>query len=95
MLEGPSDDEEQEAKLHYRNVAARSPINRVRCMHQQPGIVATWGDNAIVTVLNVSKLLTELAEEEQPRAKGQNSVLQVRCFLHSAANVPCFLYDPV
>jgi hypothetical protein len=54
-------------------------------MHQQPGIVATWGENAAVAVLNVSKLLTELAEEEKPRLAGKNSLLQV-------ATLPCYVF---
>lgn len=71
------DDEEEAARLHYRHIIARSPINRVRCMHQQPGIVATWGENGIVTVLNASAAVSELAEEDRPRSKGSNNALQV------------------
>ena len=78
MSEDSDDEQSETGQLHHRNIAARSPINRVRCMHQQPGIVAYWGDNAIVTVVNVSKVLSELAEEEQPRPAVKNNVLQVR-----------------
>ena len=78
MSDSSDEEPEEPAQLHHRNVAARSPLNRVRCMHQQPGIVATWGENGIVTVLNISKTLTELADEEQPRPKGKNNMLQVR-----------------
>jgi hypothetical protein len=77
--EGSENEVEEPAKFHYRNIAARCPINRVRCMHQQPGIVAHWGENGIVTVVNVSKVLTELAEEENPRLKGKNNMIQVCC----------------
>lgn len=73
MKEG-SDDEDMEdesesdaevaetAKFESRSVAHGAAVNRVRCMHQQPGIVAVWGDNASVAVLNLSRTLTELAE---------------------------------
>jgi hypothetical protein len=77
MSDSGSEDEAAEtAQFHHRDITARSPITRVRCMYQQPGIVATWGSNAIVTVLNVSKVLSELAEEQQPRPKGKNNMLQ-------------------
>jgi hypothetical protein len=70
---------QETAQLHHRSVAHKSAINRVRCMHQQPGIVAVWGDNAVVAILNVSRALSDLAEETTQKAK--NPPLQV-CLAH-------------
>lgn len=61
--EEESDEEVPEtAKFESRSVAHPAAVNRVRCMHQQPGIVAVWGENCVVSVLNLSRTLTELAE---------------------------------
>jgi hypothetical protein len=94
MSEASSSADVGDAQLHLRNVAAPSAINRVCCMHQQPGIVATWGENGAVSILNVSKLLTDLAAEEKPREKGGNSLLQVTstcCHVMSciSCRLPC------
>ena len=66
------------ARLHHRSVAAGAAINRVACMPQQPGIVATWGADSNVCVHNVSKVLSELADEPQPRPKAKNDLVHVR-----------------
>jgi hypothetical protein len=89
MSEASSSADVGDAQLHLRNVAAPSAINRVCCMHQQPGIVATWGENGAVSILNVSKLLTDLAAEEKPREKGKNSLLQVTSTCCHAFRAAC------
>ena len=69
-----SEDEDsvgEPARLHTRSITARAAINRIRGMPQQPGVVATWGDNGIVTVLDAKSLLAELVEETQPQAKSK------------------------
>lgn len=47
-------------------------INRLRSCPQQPGVVAVWGENAQVKILDGNKLLKELAGEEEPSAKAKN-----------------------
>lgn len=57
---------EPPAQFHYRMVAHTGGINRVRSMPQQSPVVAVWGDNAQVKVLDGSKLVSELASETEP-----------------------------
>jgi hypothetical protein len=74
-----SDDEDTDdnANLHYRSLAWPAPVNRLRCMHQQPGIVAVIDESSRAAVVNISMHLTSLAEEDQPRPPRKNNVLQV------------------
>lgn len=69
------------ARLHHRSLAWPAPINRVRCMPQQPGIVAVMDESAQASVVNVSQHLTSLADEVNPRPPHKNNALQVRCGL--------------
>lgn len=79
--EEPGDDDEaapETAKFQCRTVAQPAAVNRLRCMPQQPGIVAVWGENGAVSTLNLSKTITDLSEQ-QPRGKAKNNKpIQVR-----------------
>lgn len=68
MDEGEEGEEDapETARFESRSVAHGAAVNRVRCMHQQPGIVAVWGDNCVVSVLQLSATLTALAEGGGP-----------------------------
>ncbi|KXZ51975.1 hypothetical protein GPECTOR_11g97 [Gonium pectorale] len=59
---------EPPATFHFRKVAMTCGVNRVRSMPQQPAVVAVWGDNAQVKLLDGSKLVAELAAESEPTA---------------------------
>lgn len=59
---------EPPATFHYRQVAMPCGVNRVRSMPQQPALVAIWGDNGQVRLIDGSKLLSELAVEAEPTA---------------------------
>ncbi|KAG2437786.1 hypothetical protein HXX76_005406 [Chlamydomonas incerta] len=59
---------EAPATFHFRMVAMNCGVNRIRSMPQQPGVVAVWGDNAQVKLIDGSKLLAELAAETEPTA---------------------------
>lgn len=45
-----NDEEEGNPVMHLRQVALSCGVNRVRAMPQQPGVVASWGDNGQVSV---------------------------------------------
>ena len=54
MTDGDSSSEsevDEDTKLHYRRAKHLGGINRVRCMPQRPGIVASWSDRALVEVI--------------------------------------------
>lgn len=74
--------EAETAKFQCRTVAQPSAMNRLRCMPQQPGIVAVWSENGAVSTLNLSKTIAELSEQD-PRGKntkGKNTKpMQVCC----------------
>jgi hypothetical protein len=76
------DDEEtlpETAKFHCRTIGQKAAVNRLRCMPQQPGIVAVWGENSVVSMLNLSKTIADLTEQE-PKGKAKNSKpIQVCC----------------
>ncbi|GLC41148.1 hypothetical protein PLESTB_001796300 [Pleodorina starrii] len=59
---------EPPATFHYRRVAMPCGVNRIRAMPQQPALVAVWGDNAQVRLIDGSKLVSELAAETEPTA---------------------------
>jgi ribosome assembly protein RRB1 len=44
-------------------------INRVRSCPQQPGLVALWGDNGSVRLLDVGEQLQQLAAEQEVASK--------------------------
>jgi ribosome assembly protein RRB1 len=44
-------------------------INRIRSCPQQPNVVAVWGDNGQVKLLDGAKLIKELAEEVEPSTR--------------------------
>ena len=48
-----SEDEEDEdpPQLHICKLAHHGGINRVRAMPQQPAVIATWGDTALLQVV--------------------------------------------
>jgi hypothetical protein len=96
------DDEEEEddddadeptqetARFHSRSIAQKAAVNRLRCMPQQPGIVAVWGDDSVVSILNLSKTVTDLSEHEPRRAVKNNKPIQV-CRADFAAWYVCIL----
>ena len=51
-----------------RLVSQSCGINRVRVCPQQPHLVAFWGDNGQVRVLDIKLLLEELAGEQEATA---------------------------
>ncbi|KAG2490584.1 hypothetical protein HYH03_010978 [Edaphochlamys debaryana] len=68
---------EPPATFHFRMVSQPCGVNRVRSMPQQPAVVAVWGDNAQVRLVDGSKLLSELAAETEPTAataKGKGGI---------------------
>jgi len=78
-----SDEEEEEVedyggdeppKMHYRMVNHMGGVNRVRSCPQQPALVAVWGDNAQVKLIDGSKLIKELADEVEPSTKARAKV---------------------
>ena len=46
-----SDDEDAPPQIHTSRVAHHGGVNRLRCMPQQPAVVASWGDTGLVQVL--------------------------------------------
>lgn len=44
------EDEEAPPQIHTNKIAHHGGVNRLRCMPQQPTIVASWGDTALVQV---------------------------------------------
>jgi hypothetical protein len=76
------DDEEasqETAMFHSRTVAHKAAVNRLRCMPQQPGIVATWGENSVVSILNLIKTVTLLSEQEAKGNAKSSKPIQVCC----------------
>lgn len=45
-----SDDEGAPPQIHTSRVAHYGGVNRLRCMPQQPAVVASWGDTGLVQV---------------------------------------------
>lgn len=45
-----SDDENAPPQIHTSRVAHYGGVNRLRCMPQQPAVVASWGDTGLVQV---------------------------------------------
>lgn len=47
-----SDDEDKDRppQIHTNKIAHHGSVNRLRCMPQQPTIVASWGDTGLVQV---------------------------------------------
>lgn len=45
-----SDDEDAPPQIHTNRVAHHGGVNRMRCMPQQPAVVASWGDTGLVQV---------------------------------------------
>ena len=45
-----SDDEDAPPQIHTSRVAHYGGVNRLRCMPQQPAVVASWGDTGLVQV---------------------------------------------
>lgn len=45
-----SDDEGAPPQIHTSRVAHYGGVNRLRCMPQQPAVVASWGDSGLVQV---------------------------------------------
>lgn len=81
MDEDEEDDEEEHtaeiAKFDCRTVAQKAVVNRVRCMPQQPGIVAVWGENHEVSTFNLSKTITTLTEQQSQGSTKNNKAIQV------------------
>eukprot|EP00879_Flechtneria_rotunda_P014031 GHRR01014658.1.p1 GENE.GHRR01014658.1~~GHRR01014658.1.p1 ORF type:complete len:366 (+),score=106.34 GHRR01014658.1:218-1315(+) len=71
------DSREPPAQMHHRLVGQSCAINRVRCCHQQPGLVAMWGDNGSVRLLDLSEQLQQLAAEAEVASRAA-SKLQVQ-----------------
>ncbi|GIL45981.1 hypothetical protein Vafri_3086 [Volvox africanus] len=72
---------EPPATFHYRRVAMPCGVNRIRAMPQQPALVAVWGDNAQVRLIDGSKLVSELASETEPTAataKGRSKPMELK-----------------
>jgi hypothetical protein len=61
----------------FRLIGQSCGINRVRVCPQQPHLVAFWGDNGQVRVLNVQQQLQELAGEQEATG-GARAKQQVR-----------------
>ena len=45
-----SDDEDAPPQIHTNRIAHHGGVNRLRCMPQQPAVVASWGDTGLVQV---------------------------------------------
>ena len=60
------DGEEDDPALHLVKVAHHGGVNRVRAMPQQPALIATWGDTALVQVrLEPCRATSACARERQ------------------------------
>jgi len=57
-----------------RMVNHHGGVNRVRSCPQQPGMVAVWGDNAKVDIIDGTRLLQEMAAESEPAPKSRNRI---------------------
>jgi len=68
--ESSSDEEEDPPVMRVRKVEHKGGINRVRCMPQQPGVVAVWGDTGRVSVFDLSEQLAAVASENFKEPKG-------------------------
>ena len=44
------DDEDAPPQIHTSRMAHYGGVNRLRCMPQQPAVVASWGDTGLVQV---------------------------------------------
>ncbi|EFJ52570.1 hypothetical protein VOLCADRAFT_55730, partial [Volvox carteri f. nagariensis] len=66
--DGEGSSSELPATFHYRRIAMPCGVNRVRAMPQQPALVAVWGDNGQVRLIDGSKLVSDLAAETEPTA---------------------------
>ncbi|KAG1679165.1 hypothetical protein FOA52_000521 [Chlamydomonas sp. UWO 241] len=74
--ESETDDNGGEAppKMHYRMVNQPCGVNRVRSCPQQPAVVAVWGDNGQVKMLDGDALLKELAADTESMVKAKAKV---------------------
>ena len=65
-----SDDEDKDRppQIHTNKIAHHGSVNRLRCMPQQPTIVASWGDTGLVqvTLRNCLDCLLSLHYQELP-----------------------------
>lgn len=68
--ESSSDDDEDPPQMRTRRVAHSGGINRIRCMPQQPNVVAAWGDSGRVSVFDVADQLKATVAEPYKEQKG-------------------------
>ncbi|KAF8065712.1 grwd1 [Scenedesmus sp. PABB004] len=83
-MDDSDDDDAREPppRMHHRLVSQPCGINRVRACQARPGLVAVWGDNGSVRVLDVAAQLAALAGEVEvdgkAGAKGSVNPLQAQ-----------------
>jgi len=63
MLTDSEDGDEEDAVLHVRKIAHTGGINRIRAMHQNSCIVASWAETAQVQIWDLSDMYRELLDE--------------------------------
>lgn len=74
-----SDDEDAPPQIHTNRVAHHGGVNRMRCMPQQPAVVASWGDTGLVQV----GCPAELAVTSTAARLSACSRLKPSCSLHT------------
>lgn len=63
MLTDSEDGDEEDAVLHVRKIAHTGGINRIRTMHQNSCIVASWAETAQVQIWDLNDMYRELLDE--------------------------------
>jgi len=58
-----SDDEDEDATMHYKYFNHEGGINRVRSMPQQANVVATWAETGKVHIWDIAPLVTAVDAE--------------------------------
>ncbi|KAL0022992.1 hypothetical protein WJX79_004044 [Trebouxia sp. C0005] len=62
-----SDDEDAPPQIHTNRIAHHGGVNRLRCMPQQPAVVASWGDTGLVQIFDLSAQLADLAQRNRQK----------------------------
>ena len=85
-----SEDEEEDATFHVRKFAHKGGVNRVRCMPQNSGVVASWSDTSQVQVWDTGALQRDLVEwegceegEREERNKKVHKMNAMQVYVHA------------
>ncbi|KAL3143451.1 hypothetical protein ABBQ38_002267 [Trebouxia sp. C0009 RCD-2024] len=77
-----SDDEDAPPQIHTSRIAHYGGVNRLRCMPQQPAVVASWGDTGLVQIFDVSTQLVDLAQHNRQKPSSHSMQKAVPKQLH-------------